>query len=57
MPWVQKEAPMQVENVEIERMRLHMERGGKGEVNVFNSAFFWAMASSDCETYCPAHVA
>ena len=25
--------PMEVENVEIERMRLHMERDGKGEMN------------------------
>ena len=29
---------MEVENVEIERMRLHMERDGKGEMNCFREA-------------------
>lgn len=43
MPWVQKKAPMQVENVEIEGMRLHMERDGKGEVNV------WACLGMDAK--------
>ena len=43
LPWVQKKAPMQVENVEIERMRLHMERDGKGEVNV------WACLGMDAK--------
>ena len=33
LDWVKKKRPMEVENVEIERMRLHMERDGKGEMN------------------------
>ena len=33
LKWIKKKRPMEVENVEIERMRLHMERDGKGEMN------------------------
>ena len=33
LDWIKKKRPMEVENVEIERMRLHMERDGKGEMN------------------------
>ena len=33
LSWIKKKRPMEVENVEIERMRLHMERDGKGEMN------------------------
>jgi len=35
LPWAKKEAPMDVENVEIEGMKLHLERDGKGGLNVW----------------------
>ena len=42
LDWIQKKKPMEVENVEIERMRLHMERDGKGEMNC------WAALGTAC---------
>jgi len=35
LPWAKKEAPMDVENVEIEAMKVHLERDGKGGLNAW----------------------
>jgi len=37
LPWAKKEAPMDVENVEIEGMKVHLERDGKGKLNAWEA--------------------
>ena len=64
LDWVKKKRPMEVENVEIERMRLHMERDGKGEMNCWaalgmdaaagEAAYADAQKSSDKQDLDPA---